>query len=106
MYPNRNTSNTNQYKKYGNNKVACCLANNQPLPYKGDVETIESEFNSETGNIAFRARFPNPERLLKHGETGKVQMTIPLKNALVIPQKPLTKYRIRSMFLWLIKTMW
>jgi len=74
-------------KNRGNRKVGLLLANNQPLPYKGDVETIESEFDSETGNIAFRARFPNPNRLLKNGETGKVQMTVPLRNALVIPQK-------------------
>ncbi|RYY91496.1 MAG: efflux RND transporter periplasmic adaptor subunit, partial [Chitinophagaceae bacterium] len=51
------------------------------------VETIESEFDAETGNIAFRASFPNPSGLLKHGETGKVQMTVPLRGALVIPQK-------------------
>jgi membrane fusion protein (multidrug efflux system) len=74
-------------KGRGNKKVSLLLANNQPLPYKGDVETIESEFNNETGNIAFRARFPNPDKLLKNGETGKVQMTVPLRNALVIPQK-------------------
>ncbi len=74
-------------KGRGNTKVGLLLANNQSLQYKGDVETIESEFDNETGNIAFRARFPNPERLLKHGETGKVQMCVPLKNALVIPQK-------------------
>ncbi|RYE32303.1 MAG: efflux RND transporter periplasmic adaptor subunit [Sphingobacteriaceae bacterium] len=74
-------------KGRGNKKVSLLLANNQPLPYKGDVETIESEFNNETGNIAFRARFPNPGKLLKNGETGKVQMTVPLKDALVIPQK-------------------
>jgi membrane fusion protein (multidrug efflux system) len=74
-------------KGRGNNKVNLLLANNEPLKYQGEVETIESEFNSETGNIAFRAKFPNPERLLKHGETGKVLMTVPLRNALVIPQK-------------------
>lgn len=74
-------------KGRGNTKVGLLLANNQPLQYKGDVETIESEFNNETGNIAFRARFPNPDKLLRNGETGKVLMTIPLKNALVIPQK-------------------
>lgn len=67
--------------------VNLLLANNQPLPYGGMVETIEGEFDSETGNIAFRAKFPNPERLLKHGETGKVQMTVPLHGALVVPQK-------------------
>lgn len=74
-------------KNRGNKKVSLLLANNEPLKYKGDVETIESEFNSETGNIAFRARFPNPDKLLKNGETGKVQMTVPLRNALIIPQK-------------------
>lgn len=70
-----------------NNKVNLMLANNELLPYSGVVETIESEFDSETGNIAFRAKFPNPDRLLKHGETGKVEMTVPLHNVLVIPQK-------------------
>jgi membrane fusion protein (multidrug efflux system) len=74
-------------KGRGNNKVSLLLANNQPLKYKGDVETIESEFDNETGNIAFRARFPNPDRLLRNGETGKVQMVVPLRNALIIPQK-------------------
>ncbi len=74
-------------KNSENTKVSLLLANNQPLAYKGVVETIESEFNGETGNIAFRAKFPNPDKLLKHGETGKVEMTMPLHNALVIPQK-------------------
>jgi membrane fusion protein (multidrug efflux system) len=68
-------------------KVNLLLANNTQLKYTGEVETIESEFNNETGNIAFRARFPNPDKLLKHGETGKILMTVPEKNALVIPQK-------------------
>jgi membrane fusion protein (multidrug efflux system) len=63
------------------------LANNQPHKYKGSIETIEGEFDNETGNIAFRAKFPNPDLLLKHGETGKVQLKVDIKNALVIPQK-------------------
>ena len=67
--------------------VTLLLANNQPHKYKGIVETIESEFDNTTGNISFRAKFPNPDMLLKHGETGKVQMTIPITNALIIPQK-------------------
>jgi membrane fusion protein, multidrug efflux system len=74
-------------KGRGDNKVGLLLANNRPLKYKGVVETIESEFDNETGNIAFRARFPNPDKLLKHGETGKVLMTIPVSKALIIPQK-------------------
>ena len=71
----------------GDKKVHLLLANNQLLKYTGEVETVEGEFDSETGNIAFRARFPNPDRLLKNGETGKVQMRVPISGALVIPQK-------------------
>jgi membrane fusion protein (multidrug efflux system) len=74
-------------KGRGNSKVGLLLANNHPLQSQGEVEVIESEFNNETGNIAFRARFPNPDKLLRNGETGKILMTIPLKNGLVIPQK-------------------
>ncbi len=74
-------------KGRANTKVGLLLANNRPLQYKGIVETIESEFDNETGNIAFRARFPNPDKLLKHGETGKVLMTVPVHQALIIPQK-------------------
>ena len=83
-------------KNRGSNHVGLLLANNQPLSYKGEVETIESEFDNETGNIAFRARFPNPDRLLKNGETGKVLMTVPFHNALIIPQK--ATYEIQDKF--------
>jgi membrane fusion protein (multidrug efflux system) len=79
------------YKNRKDNKekdaVTLLLANNQPHLYKGIIQNIEGVFDNSTGNIAFRAKFPNPEYLLKHGETGKVQLTIDLKNALLIPQK-------------------
>ncbi|NTE21038.1 efflux RND transporter periplasmic adaptor subunit [Agrobacterium tumefaciens] len=74
-------------KAKGGQEVGLLLANNEVLKSKGKVEVIESEFNNETGNIAFRARFNNADNLLRNGETGKIQMVVPLKNALVIPQK-------------------
>lgn len=74
-------------KDRADSKVSLLLANGTTLPVQGDVEVIESEFNNETGNIAFRARFPNADKLLRNGETGKVLMTVPQKNALLIPQK-------------------
>jgi membrane fusion protein (multidrug efflux system) len=74
-------------KDRADKKVSLLLANNEVFDHKGNVEIIESEFNNETGNIAFRARFPNPNKLLKNGETGEVQMLVPLHHALVIPQK-------------------
>ena len=67
--------------------VNLLMANNQVFDEAGVVQTIEADFNNETGNIAFRATFPNPKGLLRNGETGSVLMTVPLKNALIIPQK-------------------
>ncbi len=68
-------------------KVNLLMANNQLFKYSGEVTAIEADFNNETGNIAFRATFKNPEGLLRHGETGNIQMGIPLNNVILIPQK-------------------
>jgi RND family efflux transporter MFP subunit len=68
-------------------EVSLILANNLEHDYKGKVETIESEFDESTGNIAFRARFPNPKKVLKHGSSGKIRLTKNVKKGLMIPQK-------------------
>ncbi|MBS2014065.1 MAG: efflux RND transporter periplasmic adaptor subunit [Deltaproteobacteria bacterium] len=68
-------------------RVKLLMANGQLFEEPGKIETIEADFNNETGNLAFRASFPNPKGLLRHGETGKVRMTTPLEGALVVPQK-------------------
>jgi len=68
-------------------KVKLMMANQQVFEYPGKVETIEADFNNETGNIAFRATFPNPKGLLRHGETGNILMEVPMKDALLVPQK-------------------
>lgn len=67
--------------------VELLLANNKVFDQIGIVKTIEADFNNETGNIAFRATFPNPDGLLRHGETGNILVNVPYKNALIIPQK-------------------
>lgn len=63
------------------------MANNQLFDQEGIIETIEADFNNETGNIAFRATFSNPRGILRHGETGNILMPVALKNAVIIPQK-------------------
>lgn len=67
--------------------VRLVMANGREFGHLGRVQTIEGEFHNETGTIAFRATFPNPDGLLRHGQTGKVLMTTPLHDALLIPQK-------------------
>jgi len=68
-------------------QVGLKLANHAQYSHVGKIEMIESEFDHATGNIAFRARFPNPEGLLKHGANGKVVIQKHLDHALFIPQK-------------------
>lgn len=76
-----------QAKANSKPSVNLLMANNRVFEHKGVVETIEGEFNNETGNIAFRATFPNPQGLLRHGETGNILMKEQIKDALIIPQK-------------------
>jgi len=63
------------------------MANGKDFPFEGLISAIEADFDNETGNIPFRATFPNPNRLLRHGETGSILTKDKLEKALVIPQK-------------------
>jgi membrane fusion protein (multidrug efflux system) len=69
------------------NQVRLVLADGTLYAPTGQIETVESQFQAGTGAIAFRARFANPERLLKHGATGKVRLANPVTDALLVPQK-------------------
>ena len=68
-------------------RVRLRMANNAIFPYPGEVDAIEADFNNETGNIAFRASFANPDGLLRHGQTGNILMKEPIPDAVIIPQK-------------------
>jgi membrane fusion protein (multidrug efflux system) len=63
------------------------LANGMKVHQTGKIGAIEAQFNNETGNIHFRADFPNPSGLLRHGQTGTVQLHRTLHDAMVIPQR-------------------
>jgi len=63
------------------------LANGQIFPQKGKIGAIEADFNNTTGNISFRADFPNPNGLLRYGQTGTILIHRIMKDAVVIPQR-------------------
>jgi membrane fusion protein (multidrug efflux system) len=67
--------------------VELLLANHNRYSFKGVVETIAGEIDKNTGTIAFRARFPNPLGILRHGSSAKVIVKEELKNVLLVPQK-------------------
>lgn len=74
-------------KSSDNTVVELELADGSFFKHKGTIETMEGAFDEGTGSIAFRARFSNPEKLLKHGSTGTIRLTNTVENAVLIPQK-------------------
>lgn len=87
----------NEYLKYmrakiendtfGDQEVSLILSDGVYYENKGRLETMEADFERGTGSIAFRVRFPNPDQLIKHGSTGKVEMSETLEDIFLIPQK-------------------
>jgi membrane fusion protein, multidrug efflux system len=67
--------------------IELVLANGNNFPQVGKIGAIEADFDTNTGDIAFRADFPNPDRLLRHGQTGTVLINRVLGDAIVIPQR-------------------
>lgn len=68
-------------------KVRLRMANESFSEVDGEITAIEADFNNTTGNIAFRATFPNPNRVLRHGQTGNIVMSTRLNHVMLIPQK-------------------
>lgn len=63
------------------------LANFNKFDHVGKIGAIEADFNNKTGNISFRADFPNPDKLLRHGQTGTILISHVQPDAVVIPQR-------------------
>lgn len=67
--------------------VELILSDNTIYPDKGKVEVVAGQFTAGTGAIPFRASFPNPNGVLRSGNTGRVRIPIHLPDGLVIPQE-------------------
>ena len=74
-------------EKHKEEKIELMLANGKKFEQEGKIGAIEAKFNNETGNIPFRADFPNPDRLLRHGQTGTILIHRVVEDAVVIPQR-------------------
>jgi membrane fusion protein, multidrug efflux system len=77
----------NRKKHEQEDKIELVLANGDTFPQIGKIGAIEAAFDNANGNIKFRADYPNPDRLLRHGQAGTIKIRRPLRNALVIPQR-------------------
>ncbi|MFL0683891.1 membrane fusion protein (multidrug efflux system) [Algoriphagus aquaeductus] len=68
-------------------QLTLILSDGEKYGLKGKLETTEGDIESGTGSIGFRVRFPNPDNLIKHGASGKIQMMSKLDQVYLIPQK-------------------
>jgi membrane fusion protein, multidrug efflux system len=67
--------------------VELILSDNTVYPEKGKVEMVSGQFAAGTGAIPFRASFPNPNGVLRSGNTGRVRITVLQPAGIVIPQE-------------------
>ena len=68
-------------------QVELVLATGQTFPQPGKLGAIAAEFDTQTGTIAFRADVPNPDHLLRPGQSGSVVIRQARKDAIVVPQR-------------------
>jgi membrane fusion protein (multidrug efflux system) len=63
------------------------LADGSLFPHKGRSIFIDRAIDLKTGTIQVRAEFPNPERILRPGQFGRVRaITEEVPNAILVPQ--------------------
>lgn len=68
-----------------NMPVDLILSNGDKYPLKGKVDVINGEFNAQTNAISVRASFDNPDKLLRNGGTGTIELTSVQKDVTQIP---------------------
>ncbi|MCO5935466.1 efflux RND transporter periplasmic adaptor subunit [Mucilaginibacter sp. RB4R14] len=66
--------------------VALLLADGSEYTKAGKIDVINGQFDKTTGAITLRATFANPQGLLRSGNTGKIRLSLPHPNTLIIPQ--------------------
>jgi membrane fusion protein (multidrug efflux system) len=82
-----------QYKKMPaapaeRRKVDLVLANGEMYAEKGHLDAVQRSIDPKTGTLAARLVFPNPTRILRPGQYGRIQFVIDtLEGAVCVPQK-------------------
>ncbi len=63
------------------------LADSTTFPHKGRPIFVDRAIDQKTGTIAVRAEFPNPEKVLRSGQFGRVRLvTEEVPDAILVPQ--------------------
>ena len=68
-------------------KIELVLPNGKKYDFNGVLKTAEGEIDPATGSIRYKVAFPNPDRYIKHGTSGKLIISDQQPDAVLIPQK-------------------
>lgn len=63
------------------------LPDNSIYHAKGKVELVQGQFDKDAGTISFRVNFPNDDKQLRSGLTGKIRIPTELSAQVVVPQE-------------------
>jgi RND family efflux transporter MFP subunit len=66
--------------------VRLTLADGQAYPLQGRIEYMDNVIDESTGTLQVRAVFDNPDRLLFDGMFARVQIPVPMEDAMTVPE--------------------
>lgn len=77
-------------------EVHLLLADGSTYPYQGSLEAVERAVDPTTGTLSMQVSFPNPERLLRPGQYGRVRFAAEIrKNAILVLQRAVQELQDR-----------
>lgn len=62
------------------------LVNGMIYEEDGKIETVTGQVDPTTGTVGFRAKFPNPNRILANGNSGNIRIPQTYENVPVVPE--------------------
>jgi membrane fusion protein (multidrug efflux system) len=72
--------------------IELVLPNGQPYRHAGTLDFFDRAVSPITGTLALRARFPNPQNLLRPGMSVRLQLVYDqVPNAILVPQRAVTE---------------
>lgn len=72
--------------------IELTLANSKTYPRQGKILFPDRSVNSQTGTITIVGEFPNPDRILRPGQFGRIRALIATnQSALLVPQEAVTE---------------
>lgn len=72
--------------------IELILADGTVHPHPGYLDAVERAVDPTTGTLAIQVRFPNPEKLVRPGQYGRMRAQVETrKGAILVPQRAVTE---------------